>query len=148
MYLDSASVAQVNPRSFLFHRLSVEANTLGSRLEKGVCSIRSICSESWEQNCDTYLTCPDYFSEQFQSATDKYGVDCRSLSKTRVVVIRCFFIQHLNGHIQPLRQPKTENFRGSASNLGGLAASPTDPPSTISPVFLFFQVGTSGYLPN
>ena len=35
-------------------------------------------------------------------------VDCQSLSKTRMVVIRWFFIQHQNGHIQPLKQPKIE----------------------------------------
>ena len=39
----------------------IEANTLGSRLEEGVCSSRSICSENWEQNCDRYHTCPEYF---------------------------------------------------------------------------------------
>ena len=54
---------QVNPRSFPFHRLSVEANTPGSRLEKGVCLSRSICSESWEKNWDRYCPCPEYFSE-------------------------------------------------------------------------------------
>ena len=37
--------------------------TLGSRLEKRICSSRSICSESREQNCDRYRTCPECFSE-------------------------------------------------------------------------------------
>ena len=32
--------------------------------------------------------------------------------------------------------------------LGGLTASPTDPPSATSPVFLFFRVGKSAYVPN
>ena len=50
-------------QEFSFSPLSVEANTRGSRQEKGVCSSRSICSESWEQNCDRYRTCPEYFSE-------------------------------------------------------------------------------------
>ena len=55
--------SHVNPRSFPFHRLSVEAHTLESRLEKGVCSSRSICSENWEKNSDRYRTCPEYFAE-------------------------------------------------------------------------------------
>ena len=74
-------------QEFPFHCLSVEADTLRSRLEK-VSSSRPICSGSWEQKCDRYCTCPEYFSEELQSTTNKYDVDCRSLSKTRVVVIR------------------------------------------------------------
>ena len=111
---------------FPFDRLPVEANTLGSRLEKGVCSSRSICSEGWEQNCDWYHTRPQYFSELLQSTANKYGVDCRSLLKTRVVVIRWFFIEMVTSNLSDSLKSKI-----------------FDPPAAISAVFLFFQVGTS-----
>ena len=52
----------------------------------------------------------------------------------------------LSGDSDTLRYPKIENFRGFAPNpTGGLLAPPLPPdhPAAISPVFLFFQVGTS-----
>ena len=89
---------------------SVEANTLGSRLEKDVCSSQFICSKSWGKIVIHIAIVLSIFRNSFKGTTDKYGVDYQSLSKTRVVVIRWFFIQHPNGHIQPLRKPKIEKF--------------------------------------
>ena len=66
----------------------------GLRLEKGVYSSRSICSESWEQNCDRYRTCRLYFS------------NCFKVRPIKSVENACGCYQvilHPNGHTQPLR---------------------------------------------
>ena len=67
---------------------SVEANTLGSRLEKDACSSQFICSKSWGKIVIHIAIVLSIFRNSFKGTTDKYGVDYQSLSKTRVVVIR------------------------------------------------------------